>query len=53
MRMNRYTILGLTLVLVAAGATTAWAGLSPEEIAKLGTELTPMGAIKAGTGFDN
>jgi len=48
MRMNRYTILGLTLVLVAAGATTAWAGLSPEEIAKLGTELTPMGAIKAG-----
>ena len=48
MRMNPKVTLGLTLVFVIASSATVWAGLTPEEIAKLGTELTPLGAIKAG-----
>ena len=48
MRINPKITLGLALVFVVATATPVWAGLSPDEIAKLGTELTPMGAIKAG-----
>jgi len=48
MRKNPKIILGLALVVVVGMTAPAWAGLSPEEIAKLGTELTPMGAVKAG-----
>jgi hypothetical protein len=46
MRKNFLIILACALAL-AVGAS-ALAGLSPEEIAKLGNELTPLGAIKAG-----
>jgi hypothetical protein len=35
-------------VLAAGFAIPAWAQPSPEEIAKLGNELTPMGAVRAG-----
>ncbi len=48
MRKNSLMILGCALVLVAGASIPAWAELSPEEIAKLGNELTPLGAIKAG-----
>ncbi len=48
MRTNTMITLGCALVLAAFVATPVWAQLSPEEIAKLGTELTPMGAVKAG-----
>jgi len=48
MRKNSLIILGCAVVLVAGLATTAQAGLSPEEIAKLGTTLTPLGGEKAG-----
>ncbi len=48
MRMNPKTILGLALVFAVCSTATVWAGLTPEEIAKLGKELTPMGAEKAG-----
>ena len=48
MRMNPKIILGLALVFAVCSTATVWAGLSPEEIAKLGNELTPMGAEKAG-----
>ena len=48
MRKNSLIILGCTLVLVAGASVPAWAELSPEEIAKLGTELTPLGGIMAG-----
>ena len=44
MRMNTKIILGLALVFAVGTSVTALAGLSPEEIAKLGTTLTPMGA---------
>ncbi len=48
MRKNSAIILGCAVVLVAGLAAPAWAELSPEEIAKLGTELTPLGGVKAG-----
>ena len=48
MRKNSLIILGCALVLVAGASVPAWAELSPEEIAKLGTELTPLGGIMAG-----
>lgn len=48
MRKNSLIILGCALVLVAGASIPAWAELSPEEIAKLGTELTPLGGIMAG-----
>jgi hypothetical protein len=46
MRKNSMIILGCVLVL--AIGTTAWAELSPDEIAQLGTTLTPLGGLKAG-----
>ena len=48
MRTNSMIILGCALVLAVGFSAPVWAELSPEEIAKLGNELTPMGAIKAG-----
>jgi len=48
MRTNSMIILGCALVLVVGFSAPVWAELSPEEIAKLGNELTPIGAIKAG-----
>ena len=44
MRSNLKITLGLALVLAIGASTTVMAGLSPEEIAKLGNELTPFGA---------
>ena len=44
MRKNSLIILGCALVLVAGASVPAWAGLSPDEIAKLGNELTPTSA---------
>lgn len=48
MRKNSMVILGCAALLVAGTLATVWAGPSPEEIATLGTTLTPMGAEKAG-----
>ena len=48
MRKNSAIVLGCALALVAGMTFTAWAELSPDEIAKLGTELTPLGGVKAG-----
>ena len=48
MRTNSMIILGCVLVLAVGFSAPAWAQLSPDEIAKLGNELTPLGAIKAG-----
>ena len=48
MRKNSLIILGCALVLVAGASVPAWAELSPEEIAKLGNELTPLGGVMAG-----
>ena len=48
MRTNSMIILGCALMLAVGFSAPVWAELSPEEIAKLGNELTPMGAIKAG-----
>jgi len=48
MRKNSMMILGCALVLVAGAATTVWAEATPEEIARLGADLTPLGAEKAG-----
>ncbi len=48
MRRNSVFTFGCALVLAVGLAIPASAQLSPEEIAKLGTELTPVGAVKAG-----
>ncbi len=48
MRKKSTIILGCALALVAGLTVTARAELSPDEIAKLGTELTPLGGVKAG-----
>ena len=48
MHRNSLIILGCTLVVVAGAATLLEAELSPQEIARLGADLTPMGAEKAG-----
>ena len=48
MHKKSLIILGCAVMLTAGMAATVWAELSPEEIAKLGNELTPLGAIKAG-----
>ncbi len=37
-----------TLLLLICGSTTSWAILSADEIARLGKDLTPVGAEKAG-----
>ncbi len=48
MRKNSTIILGCALVLAVAIATPAWAQPSAEDIAKLGTTLTPLGGERAG-----
>ncbi len=48
MRKNSMIILGCTAVLAIGTMATVWAELTPDEIAKLGTTLTPLGAEKAG-----
>ncbi|MBD3854099.1 MAG: DUF1329 domain-containing protein [Acidobacteria bacterium] len=48
MRKNSLLIVGCALVLVAGASVPAWAEATPEEIAKLGNELTPLGGTKAG-----
>jgi len=40
--------LGVVMLLAVGMTVAVWAELSPAEIAKLGKELTPLGAIKAG-----
>ncbi|WP_271105201.1 hypothetical protein [Pseudomonas tohonis] len=46
----RLTRLAATIALLASGicATVALAGVSPEEAARLGQDLTPMGAEMSG-----
>ncbi len=48
MRKKSMIIFGCGLVLAAVFSAPLWAELSPDEIAKLGTTLTPLGAEKAG-----
>jgi hypothetical protein len=48
MRKRSAITLGCALALVVVITAPGWAELSPDEIAKLGTELTPLGGIKAG-----
>jgi hypothetical protein len=48
MRKHSTIIFGCVLVLAAGFSTPLWGGLSPDEIAKLGATLTPIGAEKAG-----
>ena len=46
-RKNLIIIVAALAVFVGTSATL-WAGLTPEEVARLGADLTPMGAEKAG-----
>ncbi len=48
MHRNSLIILGCALVLVAGAAAMIGAETSPQEIARLGADLTPFGAEKAG-----
>ena len=45
---RKFRIDGFLLVALCLAVTTALAGVSPEEAAKLDNELTPLGAIRAG-----
>jgi hypothetical protein len=46
--MHRKVLALVTCTLVLAAAPAALAALSPEEVARLGDDLTPLGGIKAG-----
>lgn len=46
--MNKKILSASLALLMATGAASTWAKVSPEEAAKLGTSLTAMGAEKAG-----
>ena len=48
MRWMTNAVLGCTIALIASAMGLVWAGPTSEEIAKLGNELTPLGAINAG-----
>src|SRR5690554_6052165 len=48
MYKNKIRHLALSVALLSSAAITANAAVSEEEAAKLGNELTPMGAIRAG-----
>jgi len=48
MRKNSAIILGCAMVLAVGTTVTVLAELSPDEIATLGTTLTPMGGVMAG-----
>jgi hypothetical protein len=48
MRRNTGVILGCTILLIVRAAGNTWGSPTSGEIAKLGNELTPLGAIKAG-----
>jgi hypothetical protein len=48
MKMRNNTAIILSCALLLTAGMTVWAQLSPGEIAKLGNELTPLGAIAAG-----
>ena len=48
MQRKSLIILCCTMVVVAGTAATLHAELSPEEIGRLGVELTPLGGEKAG-----
>jgi len=48
MRKNSAIIIGCALAFAVGMTVTVWAELSPDEIAQLGTTLTPMGGVMAG-----
>jgi hypothetical protein len=48
MTMRKNSMIMLACAVALAVTATAWAQLTPEELATLGTTLTPMGAEKAG-----
>jgi hypothetical protein len=48
MRRILMVLFGCALVIAAGASTVSWAQVTPEEIAQLGTTLTPMGAQKEG-----
>lgn len=48
MHKNFKLMLGCALMLAVGTTVSVWAELTPDEIAKLGTELTPLGGVKAG-----
>lgn len=47
MRRKLFVLAGTALI-VCLVAGSAWAKITPEEIARLGKDLTPMGAVQAG-----
>ncbi|EKE72183.1 DUF1329 domain-containing protein [Gallaecimonas xiamenensis] len=46
--MKKHSLM-MSLVALAISASPAWAKLSPEEAARLGNDLTPLGAERAGS----
>jgi hypothetical protein len=52
-RWNTAAAIGCAILLVTGSVGTTGAGPSSEEIAKLGNELTPLGAVRAGNADGN
>ncbi len=48
MKRKNLIIFAAALLVLVGTSATLWAGLTPEEVARLGADLTPMGAEKAG-----
>ncbi len=48
MRKKSLVILGVAVLLIVGSVANVWATASAEEIARLGNDLTPLGAEKAG-----
>jgi len=47
MKKNSLIVFSAALVLLAGASATSWAGATPEEVKRLGADLTPMGAEMA------
>jgi hypothetical protein len=48
MASKAFTTIACVALVLACGTTVVWAELTPEEAARLGADLTPLGAEKAG-----
>jgi len=51
--MLKNTFIGFCTILLVCGSTLTWAKLSADEIARLGKDLTPVGAERAGNADDS
>ena len=49
--LKKLCLLSASALFLVSVSSTGWARMTADEIARLGQDLTPMGAIKAGNIF--